>query len=180
MSWFQISSSGVWTVGNTGREQGCLWHCLAAAYIAYPLRYYVYDESYWMTGMLVFSALVFESLSKEWRREPPRRNSTKRRVAYLSAAACIYLSLWGSFFYFNGKITDSDGDEVPVAEAIQNFLSSPWWTDLKTTMNETWQFAQHHGWYETWKQIVDSMDVDGEQNSYKVSWNFSHKLLKKK
>lgn len=26
----------------------------------------------------------------------------------------------------------------------------------------------HNGWYETWKQIVDSIDADGEQNAYKV------------
>lgn len=151
-----------------GREKGCIGHCLLAAYIAYPVRYYVYDETYWMTIMLVVSAIAFEMFSKEWRREPPKRNSTKKRIAYLSTAGLIYLSLWGSFLYFNGKITDTDGDEVPVSEAIYNFLGSPWWTDLKTTLNDTWQFAQHNGWYETWKQILDTLDVDGEQNAFKV------------
>lgn len=169
-----ILASGVWTVGNTGREQGCLWHCLIAAYIAYPIRYYVYDETYWMTIMLVISALTFESLSKQWRREPPKRHSAKKRIIRLSAAACIYLSLWGSFIFFNGKITDSEGDEIAFSEVISNFLTSPWWTDLKTTLHDTWQFAQHNGWYETWKQIVDSMDMDGEQNSYKVSLTHSN------
>lgn len=160
---------GIWTVGNMGREKGCIGHCLMAAYIAYPIRYFVYDETYWMTIMLVISAIAFEMFSKEWRREPPKRHSSKKRIAYLSTAGIIYLSLWGSFFYFNGKITDQDGDAVPVSEAIRNFLGSPWWTDLKSTLNDTWQFAQHNGWYETWKQIVDSLDVDGEQNAFKVN-----------
>lgn len=53
-------------------------------------------------------------------------------------------------------------------EALYNFLKSPWWTDLKQTLHDTYQFAKHHGWAEVWKQIVDSMDVDGEQNAYKV------------
>lgn len=143
-------------------------HCLIAAYAAYPIRYFVYDETYWMTAMLLFSAIIFEIMSKEWRREPPKRNSAKKRVSYLAAAGFVYLSLWGSFFYFNGKISDGDGDEIPVSDAIHHFLSTPWWSELKMSMNDTWQFAQHHGWYETWKQIVDSMDIDGEQNSYKV------------
>lgn len=155
-------------MGNVGREKGPLWHCLLTAYLVYPLRYFIYDETYWFTGMIFASAVVFDCFSKEWRRDPPKRHSLKRRCAYLSGAIFIYLALWGSFFYFNGKITDSDGDEVPVHEALTNFFTSPWWTDLKQTLYDTWQYAQHHGWYETWKQIIDTLDVDGEQNAYKV------------
>lgn len=168
--------SGVWTVGNTGREKGRLRHCLIAAYLSYPVRYIVYDETYWLTIMLVISAMAFEWFSKEWRREPPKRHSIKRRAMCLSTAACIYLSLWGSFFYFNGKITDGEGDEVSLHEAISNFFKSPWWNDLKQALNDTWTFAQHNGWYETWKQILDSMDIDGEQNSYKVKDYWVNKL----
>lgn len=151
-----------------GREKGPLWHCLLAAYLCYPIRYYVYDETYWMTAMIIVSSLAFDHWSKEWRRDAPTRRSLKKRILILSTAVCIYLSLWGSFLYFNGKITDSEGDEVPIYEAIQNIFTSPWWTDLKQTCTDTWQFAQHNGWYETWKQIIDTMDVDGEQNAYKV------------
>lgn len=159
---------GVWTVGNIGREQGVLWHCLAVAYIVYPIRYFVYDETYWFTAIVFTSALAFDAWSKQWLREPPKRHGTVKRVLYISMAVSLYLSLWGCYFVFNGTITDSEGDEVPVHEAIKNVLSSPWWTDLKQTLHDTWQYAQHHGWYETWKQIVDTMDVDGEQNAYKV------------
>ena len=91
-----------------------------------------------------------------------------RRTAILGTAVIIYLSLWCCYFYFNGKITDADGDEVPVHEAIKNFIKSPWWTDIKQTFYDTYQFAQHNGWYETWKQVIDTMDTDGEQNAYKV------------
>lgn len=163
-----FAALGVWLVGNIGREKGVFWHCLAAAYLVYPLRYYVYDETYWFTAMIFVSALSFEQFSKQWRREPPKRHGAVKRTVVLSTCVILYLAVWSSYFYFNGKITDSDGDEVPVHEAIRNFIKSPWWTDLKQTFVETWRFAQHNGWYETWKQIVDSIDADGEQNAYKV------------
>lgn len=140
-----------------------------AAYIAYPLRYFLYDETYWFTATVFASALAFDHWSKEWRREPLKRHGALRRTLYLSMAASLYLSLWGCYFVFNGTITDNDGDEVPVHEAIKNLLMSPWWTDLKQSLYDTWQYAQHNGWYETWKQIIDTMDIDGEQNAYKVS-----------
>ncbi|KAG5680456.1 hypothetical protein PVAND_009964 [Polypedilum vanderplanki] len=163
-----FSALGVWIVGNIGREKGVFWHCLLAAYAIYPLRYFVYDETYWFTGMVFGSALAFEQFSKKWRREAPKRHGPVKRTIIFTTCIMLYLSVWSAYFIFNGKITDSEGDEVPVHEAIKNFLKSPWWTDLKQTFEETWRFAKHHGWYETWKQIIDSIDIDGEQNAYKV------------
>ncbi|XP_035790248.1 dnaJ homolog subfamily C member 22-like isoform X2 [Anopheles albimanus] len=159
---------GVWTVGNMGREKGVFWHCLVAAYGSYLSRYFLLDEAYWFTAMAFCCAFAFDHFSKEWNLEVPKRKRMARRLATLTAAAVIYLSLWGCFVYFNGTITDSEGDEVPVHEALYNFLKSPWWTDLKQTLYDTLQFAKHHGWSEVWKQIIDSMDADGEQNAYKV------------
>lgn len=162
--------TGVFIVGNIGREQGTFWHCLIGAYIAYPIRYVIYDETYWLTFTLVVSALAFDNFSKDFRREPPKRRSLKSRCVYLSTGIVIYLALWCAFFYFNGKIADGEGDEIPVHEAVHNILTSPWWTDLKQTLADTYQFAQYHGWYEIYKQIIESLDVGGEQNAYKVHY----------
>lgn len=156
-------------VGNLGRERGVLWHCLLAAYLTYPVRYLIYDDTYWMTTMMVASAFTFDYFSKDWRREPQKRKSLKKRFTILTAAVCVYLFIWGSYFYFNGKITDADGDEVPLREALQNVLNSPWWKELKQTMHDTYLFAKHHGWYETYRQIINSLDVDGEKNAFMVS-----------
>lgn len=54
-------------------------------------------------------------------------------------------------------------------EAIKHFFTSPWWTDIKQSFVDTYQYAQHHGWYETWKQVIDLLDADGEQNAYRVN-----------
>lgn len=155
-------------VGNIGRQKGVLWHCLLAAYATYPIRYIIYDESYWLTITLVASALAFDYWSKDFDREPPKRRALKVRILYLTIGAIIYISLWMAFFYFNGKISDGEGDEIPVHEALHHFWSSPWWTDLKQTFSDTYQYAKHHGWYEIYKQIIESLDVDGEKNAFKV------------
>lgn len=126
--------------------------------------------------MLVVSAFTFDHFSKEWRREPLKRRSLKRRLVPLTAGVCIYLMVWGAYFYFNGKITDGDGDEVPIYEALNNVFNSPWWTDLKQSLIDTWNYAGHHGWYETYKQVLESLDVDGEQNAFKVNRHSFHKI----
>ncbi|EDV38321.1 uncharacterized protein Dana_GF21821 [Drosophila ananassae] len=161
-------SLGVWLVGNIGREQGVWWHCLLAAYLAYPARFLIYDETYSLLLTALVSALTFDGFSKQWRRTPPTRGTAGSRTLKISAAVLIYCAFWASFLYFNGTISDEDGGEVPIHEALHNFLASAWWTDLKQALHDTYLYGQHHGWYETWKEVFESMDVDGERNSYKV------------
>ncbi|KAF9422004.1 hypothetical protein HW555_002224 [Spodoptera exigua] len=164
----KAKSKGVWTVGNIGNEEGSLKWPLLGAFIAYPIRYYVFDDSIWFTIMLLASACAFDSYSKRWRRTPKKKTHNAKRVSILAACACIYLSLWCSYLYFHGTITDSEGDEVPIYEALHHFFTSPWWLDVKQCIAETYQYAQHHGWYEVWKQIIDLSDPHGEQNAYRV------------
>ncbi|XP_032527622.1 dnaJ homolog subfamily C member 22 [Danaus plexippus] len=163
-----VVALGVWTVGNIGRECGSFLWPVLGAYVAYPLRYYIYDESFWFTIMVLVSALAFDTFSKQWRRTPYKRTHFVKRIIVLGVCASLYLSLWVGYLYFHGTITDSDGDEVPVYEALHHFFTSPWWLDVKQCIVDTYQFAQHHGWYEVWKQIIDLSDPKGEQNAYKV------------
>ncbi|XP_022903352.1 dnaJ homolog subfamily C member 22 [Onthophagus taurus] len=162
------ASLGVWIVGNIGREKGSPWYAIGGAYVGYLVRYIYFDESVWFSSMIVTSALAFDTFSKEWRKDPPKRKSFFKRVFVLTTCGILYLSLWSCYFYFNGKITDSNGDTVPVHEAFHHFFTSPWWTDLKQSLHDIYIYAQHHGWYEIYKQIIDLSDVNGEQNAYKV------------
>lgn len=155
-------------VGNIGRQQGTIKHCLIVAYLVYPIRFFVYDETIWLSLVLTCSALAFDSWSKEHDKTTRPKRSWKKRVVRLSVGICIYLSVFGAFLYFNGKISDGDGGEIPVHEAIQNVFTSPWWSDLQQSLIDTWVYAQHHGWYEIYNQILESIDVDGERNAFKV------------
>ncbi|XP_056636506.1 dnaJ homolog subfamily C member 22 [Diorhabda sublineata] len=159
---------GVWVVGNIGREQGKPWITIGVSYATYISRWYFMDESTWLSIMVFCSGLAFDQFSKEWRRTPKKKRSFARRVTVLFLCAVVYCALWSSYFYFNGKITDSNGDEIPVHEALHHFFTSPWWTDLKQSLHDIYVYAQHHGWYEIWRQIIDLSDPQGEQNAYKV------------
>lgn len=159
---------GVWVVGNIGREQGTPWATIAVSYLSYASRWYFYDVSTWLNIVTFCAASAFNYFSKEWRRTPKKPKSKLRRLSTLIVCAMLYISLWSSYCYFNGKITDANGDEIPIHEAIHHFFTSPWWTDLKQSLFDIYQYAQHHGWYEVWKQIIELSDPQGEQNSYKI------------
>lgn len=68
-------SLGVWTVGNIGRECGVLWHSLVGAVVVYPVRYFIYDETYSLLLTAIVTAFVFDTYSKQWLRKPPLRRS---------------------------------------------------------------------------------------------------------
>lgn len=155
-------------VGNIGRERGKPHIPILVSCITYSSRWYWNDENIWLTIMVFCSALAFDNFSKEWRRTPYKKRSFMKRVTILLVAAVVYIGLWSSYFYFNGKVTDSNGDEIPVHEALHHFFTSPWWTDLKQSLYDVYVYGQHHGWYEIWKQIVDLSDPQGEKNAYKV------------
>lgn len=164
-------------VGNIGRQKGTIYHCLIVAYVIYPIRYFIYDESIWLSLTLTLSALAFDTWSKEFDMSPPARRSWKQRSLYLTAAILLYLAIFGAFLFFNGKISDGDGGEIPVHEAIQHLFTSPWWSDLKQSLIDTWIYAQHHGWSEIYNQILESIDVDGERNAFMVSQKSNFKQL---
>lgn len=69
--------SGIWTVGNIGRQTGGAGLAFVACLVVSPLRYWLADDT-WLTLMVVCSALVFDSYSKQWRRKPHRKRSLCR------------------------------------------------------------------------------------------------------
>ncbi|KZC04778.1 PREDICTED: dnaJ homolog subfamily C member 22 [Dufourea novaeangliae] len=163
-----VIALGVWMVGNIGREQGSIWFALVSAYLFYPTLPYVGDDRMWLFLMVVVSALSFDTFSKQWRLKPRKAKSFVRRTCTLTVAVVIYLSLIGSYLYFNAAITDSEGEEIKLSEAIQHFLTSPIWLDLKANLEATWSQAVHQGFWATWAQLVDLTDPRGEINAYRV------------
>ncbi|XP_026673241.1 dnaJ homolog subfamily C member 22 [Ceratina calcarata] len=163
-----VIALGVWTVGNIGREQGSIWITLCTAYLFYPMLTYIGDDTVWIFVMVVSASLSFDTFSKEWRLKPRKKRSFIKRMLHLSVAAMISMSLLGSYLYFNAVITDSEGEEIKLSEAIQHFLTSPIWLDLQASLKATWDQAVHQGFWATWAQLVDLTDPRGEINAYKV------------
>ncbi|XP_078041548.1 TM2 and DnaJ domain-containing protein wurst isoform X2 [Augochlora pura] len=163
-----VIAFGVWMVGNIGRERGSIWIALGAACLFYPTLSYIGDDTMWLFLMTVASAWCFDTFSKEWRLKPRKKKGLVRRLFYLSLAAAFYISLLASYFYFNAVVTDSEGEEIKLSEAIQHFLTSPIWLDLKASLEATWNQAVHQGFWATWAQLIDLTDPRGEINAYKV------------
>lgn len=160
---------GVWSVGNIGHETGGLKLPLITAYVTYPLTFYNYfDESTSFTIMVIAAAYMFDTKAKKWKRRFRPQTSCLKRCLILGSCALLYASLLGSYLYFNASITDEEGEQLPMREAIYHFFKSPWWTDIKQSFIDTYNYAQVHGWMEVWKQIIDLSDPYGEQNAFKV------------
>ncbi|KAK7605257.1 hypothetical protein V9T40_007115 [Parthenolecanium corni] len=158
---------GVWAVGNVGLQKGGMKTPVIAAYLTFPLQLFM-DESTAFTLMVLAAAYAFDTYEKEWRPKTKSDRNCLRRIMILGAAYLLFCSMWASYFYFNAKITDQDGEEIPVREAFYHFIKSPVWKDLKNSLIETWNYAQQHGWMETWRQVVEMSDPYGENNAYKV------------
>ena len=86
----------------------------------------------------------------------------------MSFSGGLYTSLWISYVYFNMRIVTRDGDEIPVREAVGNFLKSPAFTQFRSNVAELWGHAWEHGFFSTLQQLIDSLDPLGEKNALRV------------
>jgi len=91
-----------------------------------------------------------------------------RRMSILTLCFLAYSGLWVSYLYFNAEITDSTGETVKFRDAVRNFLTSPLWRDLKQNLKNIFQSIWTVGLGETWKQVLISLDPQGEQQALQV------------
>ena len=70
--------------------------------------------------------------------------------------------------YYNATVTTSDGEEVPLRVAINNFFSSPAWKETKETLHTIWLHMKAKGWRNIFEEIIKAVDPEGETNAYKV------------
>lgn len=69
--------TGVWAVGNVGLQKGGMKAPLIAAYLTFPLKFYM-DESSAFTVMVLAAAFAFDTYEKEWRpKTKSDRNCTR-------------------------------------------------------------------------------------------------------
>ncbi|KAH8291735.1 hypothetical protein KR018_012631, partial [Drosophila ironensis] len=151
-------SLGVWLVGNIGREQGVWWHCHLAAFVTYTSRFIFYEEFLTLLTTSVVATAVFNTFSKQWRSQPPRRGSPGGRSLKIGTAVVIYCALWTSFLYFNATTEDGNGKDIPVREALRDFWKTDWWPEWKTKLYDTYINCQRDGWFQTIKELLESED----------------------
>ena len=66
------------------------------------------------------------------------------------------------------RIVTNEGDEIPVRDAIGNFLKSPAFQEFSANVKNLWHHAWEHGFAQTFSALIDSLDPLGEKNALKV------------
>ncbi|XP_053202861.1 dnaJ homolog subfamily C member 22-like [Panonychus citri] len=163
---------GVHLVGNVGRHQGNLLPTLIGAYLTAPL--YVVFGSHSVFWTSLSASIFFCKFSKRWRRTYPKRKPLRKRIALLTGAGLLYLSLYASWFYFNCSIVEKhDGDDIKeetikCRDAAVNFWRSPAFVDFRRTLTDLWTFFKLHGWKGLKEEIIKAFDPQGEANALNV------------
>jgi len=157
---------GVWCVGNIGHEEGSFVWTLLAAYCSFPV-YLRYDGDISYTIMVMITAYVFDA-NKKWKRKISKKRHLLKRTAVLVACGALYLGLWGSAIYYNGTITDSEGDEIPINEAANQFFNSLRWIDFQQAIFDSYNYFRQNGWQEFWKMALEILDSQGEDYALRV------------
>ncbi|UYV74210.1 DNAJC22 [Cordylochernes scorpioides] len=158
-------STGVHLVGNVGRHQGSLLIALLGAYLTIPLYFFIPNSVVWTS---LASSTLFNKYGKKWRRTPKRKHSLVWRITILSLCGLLYISLWGSWFYFSCSMTDRNQEDIKCRDAARHFFKSPIWMEFKTVMRDLYIYARYHGWRDLWQQLLQSFDPKGEANAFKV------------
>ena len=156
---------GIHLVGNVGRHRGSIKVPLTAAYASAPI-YIWYPNSVFITSIITYFA--FCTFSKQWRTSYPPAQSFWRRVAILTLASLLYLSLWASWGYFNCTLTDKDGQEYKCRDSIKNSLNSPFFQEFKSVMRDLYIYVRYYGVSGLWTEFMSSLDPSGEASALKT------------
>lgn len=92
-------------------------------------------------------------LKVRWRKGKPTKRNFCSRVATLSACGIVYLSLWGSFMYFNLRITNEHGESIPFRDSVANLANSPMFRELRDSLRHLYQYYKVHGWQTLWNEV---------------------------
>lgn len=155
-------------MGNIGVQKVSYKYCLLGACCSLVLL--LGYEHIAIETMTLFSTIA-ACYNVEWDidKEPPQGVcNLLKRAFVLSVIGCLYMCLWGSVIYYNVHITTSDGVQVPIHEAMENFFKSPAWKEFKTSLGKIYNTCQRMGWDECYFKLMEHLDPAGEANAYRV------------
>merc|ERR1711962_408205 len=152
---------GIWLVGNIGRWEGDFKRPLIGCYLTLPAYLYGMSVVSWTT---IIGAYMFK---RQWKKGPSKSQKPLYvRILVLGLCGSLYLSMWGSYLYFNAEIVNN-GDKIKSRDALGNFMKSPAVQEFGRTLKLLWEQMLANGFWSTWSQLVDSLDPFGERNALK-------------
>ena len=185
------SAFGTYMVSNVGTIR-CNWkYPIAGAYIGEVLfghhHMILYDSH---PSLAVSVSMLCATFAWEFDRRPRGQNVAQAAVTGgarrkcctrpCPGGCCRRLGLWGvvlavfvallfSYFYFNATVTTNDGETVKIREAVNNFLRSPYWKQLKKAfwlnLWDIWDEFRNNGWKAGTDRLRVLADFGGEERA---------------
>lgn len=156
---------GIHLVGSVGgREEGSFKYALLAASLPVPL---IIQEANTLSYSAILGNLAY-AYTRRWKSGPKPKKSLPKRVAILTAAGILYLSIWSSILIFNVKFEGPEGEQVRLSDAIYNFFQSQAWKDFKSRVAELWQVFLDEGWDKMWLRFKKDFDISGTQHACEI------------
>lgn len=159
-------TAGVHLIGNIGREKGGFTIPFIATLSTYLFLFYHDKDNVSYMYCALASSCAFNYI-REFRRTYEDRSLCKR-IFLMGMCMCLFMTLWGCFFYFNAEITTEDGETIKIRDSINHFFKSPAWLEFKNTMWELYEEGRKHGWKNIYDELVKALDPKGEANARKV------------
>ncbi|XP_077997750.1 dnaJ homolog subfamily C member 22-like [Glandiceps talaboti] len=155
---------GVDIISNIGRQTTSFKYTILAAY-AVSLLVLANPNS--VVHIAILCALVSQYF-RTYRHVAPKKRHFCTRIAILGAGGSVVILMWILFLGNNASVTTADGETIKLRDAVQHFLNSPAWRELKDTLYKIYQRARSEGWERVYDEFVESLDPLGEINAYKV------------
>lgn len=160
---------GTYMVSNVGRFKSPFKYSLIGAYIGEILfgTTLVLDQP--SPSLAVVVSMVLSTYGWEYDRRPQGvANTCCKRMGVWFLAILVFYSLTGSYIYFNASVTTEDGETVKIREAVNNFLKSPAWAQIKESFWKIFEDYKKEGWEGARRRMVILADVEGEERSQTI------------
>jgi len=161
---------GVWAVGSVGREQAPFWKVLASSTCVALGQAATSGECTTLYPTVAATIVAWNYRSHRTGASLGQRSGLFKRmmVAGLVAATITVLLSAATVNALQDVTVEVDGENITLKEALRNVLKSPEFSKLMQSIWDLYRDVQEKGWDEAFKDLLETLDVDGETHSYKV------------
>lgn len=157
---------GTYMVSNVGRMRSAFVYSLFGAYMGEVLfgELHLLFVEECTPSFAVGTSMLFSTYDWKYQKNYEAKKFCKR-LALCTMFFFLFCGLCASYIYFNASIETEDGETVKVREAVNNFLNSPAWQEMKHSLWEVWREFQREGWEGAKKTLFALADVEGEEHA---------------
>ena len=160
---------GTYMVSNVGRMQSSFLYSLIGAYtgeLLFGEPHLLYVEMS-TPSIAVGVSMLFSTLGWQYRRHKEQHSCCKRMFVW-AVLFTVFCGLLTSGIYFNGTVETENGETIKVREALNNFLKSPHWHQMKRSSWKVYEDYKEEGWEGVQRRLVILADVEGEERALSV------------